>query len=276
MMNARCRLKRRPEVVADSRSANSFWRSAMTRGAARVRPPGRADKRAAALPPLEAGDHLDQKTFHARYEAMPPSVRAELIGGVVYMPSPLKPAHGETHIEIAGWLWTYKVATPGVEGYDNVTAILSSISEVQPDACLIIAPEKGGQMRVNKKGYLTGAPELVAEVASSSESYDLHSKKADYEKAGVREYVVAAVRPGRVYWFVRRQGRFEERAPDDAGVFRSEVFPGLWLDPEALLRHDSLRVLEVLRQGLATPEHAAWVARLAATKGKAKRKKKGG
>ena len=35
------------------------------------------------IPSLEPGDHLDQKTFHARYEAIPENVRAELIGGVV-------------------------------------------------------------------------------------------------------------------------------------------------------------------------------------------------
>ena len=53
------------------------------------------------LPPLEAGDHLDQATFHARYEAMPPDFRAELIGGVVFVPSPLRSEHGESH----AWLW---------------------------------------------------------------------------------------------------------------------------------------------------------------------------
>jgi hypothetical protein len=46
--------------------------------------------RARTLPPLENGDQLDQKTFHARYEAMPEDCRAELIGGIVYMPSPQK------------------------------------------------------------------------------------------------------------------------------------------------------------------------------------------
>jgi Uma2 family endonuclease len=240
-----------------------------------VRRSGPAGWRGTTLPPLETGDHLDQKTFHARYEAMPPSVRAELIGGVVYMPSPLKQPHGRAHPEVIGWLWYYQAETPGVEAYDNATVILSSSSEVQPDGCLIVSPEKGGQTRVNEEGYLEGVPELVAEVASSSESYDLHSKKRDYQQAGVREYVVAALRPGRVYWFVLRDGQYEEVTPAQDGVLRSEAFPGLWLDPAALLRHDSGRVLEVLRQGLATPEHAAWVAQLAATKAKAKRKKKG-
>ena len=36
------------------------------------------------LPRLENGEHLDQKTFHARYAEMPKSVKAELIGGTVY------------------------------------------------------------------------------------------------------------------------------------------------------------------------------------------------
>ena len=43
---------------------------------------------------------------------------------------------------------------------------------------------------------------------------------------------------------------------------RSEVFPGLWLDPRALLTQDWPRLLAVLGQGLASPEHAAFVARL--------------
>ena len=46
------------------------------------------------LPLLEAGDHLDQATFHARYKAMPPSFHAELIGGMVIVPSPLSRGHG--------------------------------------------------------------------------------------------------------------------------------------------------------------------------------------
>jgi Uma2 family endonuclease len=248
----------------------------MASGAARVRSSGKAGRQSVELPPLEPGDHLDQKTFHARYEAMPPQTRAELIGGIVYMPSPLKPPHGRTHVVLAGWLWSYEGATPGVETYDSTTAILGPDSEPQPDLCLLVAPAKGGQMHVNEEGYLEGPPELVAEVASSTESYDLHSKKNDYEEAGVREYIVVALRPGRVYWFVRRQGRFEELAPGTDGILRSEVFPGLWLDPDALLQNDRKRLLNVLNQGLATPEHAAWVATLAARKPKRKRGKKGG
>jgi Uma2 family endonuclease/mono/diheme cytochrome c family protein len=137
-------------------------------------------------------------------------------------------------------------------------------SEPQPDACLRILPEHGGQAREENE-YIVGPPELVVEVASSTEAIDLHAKRADYERAGVREYVVVALRQARVLWFVLRDGRFQDLAPAADGSLRSEVFPGLWLDPAALLRGDLPRVLEVLRQGLATPEHTALVARLGGT-----------
>jgi Uma2 family endonuclease len=221
-----------------------------------------AEAKETTLPPLENGDHLDQKTFHARYEAMPAGTRAELIGGVVHMPSPLKPRHGRIHTGIMKWLGAYEDATPNTELFDNTTAILGEASEPQPDAYLIVAPERGGQMRMNEDEYLEGAPELVAEVALSTEATDLHAKKSDYERAGVREYIVVALRQNRVYWFVSRNGHFVELTPDDNGIIRSEVFPGLWLDPAALLRLDGPRIREVLQQGLATPEHAAFVARL--------------
>jgi hypothetical protein len=53
-------------------------------------------------------------------------------------------------------------------------------------------------------------------------------------------------------------------AADPDGIFRSRVFPGLWLHADALLRLDGVQVMEVLQQGLATPEHAAFVQQLQA------------
>jgi hypothetical protein len=224
---------------------------------------GRFSRRSKAVPPLENGDRLDQKTFHARYEAMPPDTRAELIGGIVFMPSPQKLPHGRYQHLLSHWLGDYEVATPGTQVLDNSTSILGPESEPQPDSCLRLLPECGGQTREDDENYLRGAPELMAEVAWATESIDLHAKKRDYEKAGVREYVVVALRMKRVFWFIRRRGKFRELAAGDDGVFRSEVFPGLWLDAAALLRGDRKRLLAVLRQGLASPEHEAFVARLA-------------
>jgi hypothetical protein len=78
---------------------------------------------------------------------------------------------------------------------------------------------------------------------------------------------VVVLRQARVVWWVARQGAFVELAPGTDGFYRSEVFPGLWLDPAALLRGDGPRLREVLRQGLATPEHAAFVLKLSAVSG---------
>ncbi len=216
-----------------------------------------------ALPPLVAGERLDQKTFHARYEAMPPDVRAELVGGVVYvMTSPLKSHHGELHSELMTWLTLYKAATPGTRVLDNATMILGDYGEVQPDGMLLLRPECGGRTHENADGYVEGTPELVAEVSVASESYDLNVKRQDYERAGVREYLVVVVRQNRVAWWVRRGQSFEPLEPGADGTYRSECFPGLWLDGAALLRCDSAQVHAVLRQGLASEEHARFVEQL--------------
>ena len=212
--------------------------------------------------PLEAGDHLDQKTFHARYEGMPPGTRAELIGGVVHMPSPMRLPHARLQRRVSAWLNDYEEFTPGVEGGDSPTIILGDDSEPQPDCCLYIRPEKGGQVRISEDEYITGAPELVVEIASSTESYDLHSKKRDYERAGVREYVVVALRQQKVFWFILGDGQFTELRLAQDGIYRSQVFPGLWLDSHALLKLDDKRTREVLRQGCTSAEHAAFVKRL--------------
>jgi Uma2 family endonuclease len=215
------------------------------------------------LPPLVNGDHLDQKTFHERYEAMP-EVRAELIGGIVYMSSSAqKIRHGHHHLKLAGLASDYVDETPGTEGCVNATSILGPDAEPQPDACLYILPENGGQTAVDDKGYMTGAPEWVGEISDSTESIDLNRKKLDYEKAGVCEYLVAAVRTKQMFWFIRRRGKFKPLPEGADGIVRSEVLPGFWLDADAFLNRDSKRLLAALCHGLASAEHAAFVAKLA-------------
>ncbi len=218
-----------------------------------------------SLPPLVEGQRLDQPTFHRLYEAMPRGTRAELINGVVFMPSPVGHEHGTAHVPVIVWLHYYVEQTPGLQVVDNATAILGNRSESQPDAFLHILPEWGGRTRVEKK-MLRGAPELVVEVAHSSRYVDLGPKLEDYQRAGVLEYVVRALEPDQVLWFVLRDGVLVQQEPGDDGLYRSVNFPGLWLDPEALIRGDGRRLRAVIDLGCATPEHAAFVARLAAAR----------
>jgi Uma2 family endonuclease len=215
--------------------------------------------------PLEPGDRLTRAEFERRYEAMPHLIKAELIEGVVYMPSPVRQRrHGRPHAHLIAWLVQYEAGTPGVEVGDNSTARLDLDNEPQPDALLLIDPARGGQARIGTDDYIEGAPELVAEVASSSASYDLHTKLHVYRRSGVREYIVWRVLEQALDWFVLRDGQYERLLPGSDGVLRSEVFAGLWLDPAALLRGDIAAVLTAVQQGIASPEHVAFVARMSA------------
>ena len=179
------------------------------------------------------------------------------------MPSPVRHGrHSHPHTRLVGWLANYETDTPGVEAGDNGTIRLDLDNEPQLDAFLIIRPEQGGQVRISADDYIEGAPELVAEVASSSASYDLGMKLHAYRRSGVREYVVWRVLDRQVDWFVNREGRFELMPPAADGILRSTVFPGLWLDAAALVRGDKATVQAILQQGLHSAEHDDFVARL--------------
>jgi Uma2 family endonuclease len=211
---------------------------------------------------LVEGRRLDQPTFHALYESMAPGTRAELTNGVVFMPGPVGIAHGKAHVPVIVWLDYSAENTPGVEVLDNATTILGWKSEPQPDAMLRILPECGGRTR-NVRGFIQGAPELVVEVSKATRYADLGPKLTDYERAGVLEYVVLALDPDEVVWFEQNHGILDQRQIPRDGIYRSAAFPGLWLDPLALVNNDGRRLRAVLDLGCATPEHAAFVARLA-------------
>ena len=215
---------------------------------------------------LVEGDHLDQPEFHRRYEATPPGFKAELIDGVVFMPSPVSRGHGHSQGVSIIWLGYYVLETPGVWASGEVTVILGNRSELQPDAVLRINPESGGQ--TTDKTYVYGAPELVIEISRSSRYIDLGPKLKDYSRAGVSEYVVRALDPDEIHWFRQTEGALTRVAPDPDGLYRSAVFPGLRLDPAALFSGDLRRLRQVVEQGVATLEHAAFVARLAEKRSK--------
>jgi Uma2 family endonuclease len=217
----------------------------------------------ATFPSLVADQRLSQAEFLRRYEATPPGFKAELIGGVVHVPSPVGREHGRSSVDIITWLGWYRSRTPGVDALDNATTAMDELGVPQPDAQLRILPECGGQTR-DEGQFVAGAPELVVEVARSSRPFDLGDKRADYERAGVREYLVVTLEPDEVYWYFRRAKKLARVRPGRDGLYRSKAFPGLWLDPAALLQRDLAGVLATLDRGLATPEHAAFVAHLAA------------
>ena len=215
------------------------------------------------LPRLEPGDHLTRQEFERRYDAMPELKKAELIEGIVFMGSPVRLRHhGRPHGIVMAWLVIYEAETPGVIAGDNVSVRLDGDNMPQPDGVLMIDPARGGKAMVSSDDYIEGGPELVVEVAASSASMDLNTKREVYRRNNVREYIVWRVLDRAIDWFVQREGSFQPLPLGPDGIHRSDVFPGLWLDPGALVDSDLSRVLEVLRQGIAGPAHADFVARL--------------
>ncbi|MBX3054141.1 MAG: Uma2 family endonuclease [Caldilineaceae bacterium] len=217
------------------------------------------------LPPLENGDRLSREEFERRYEAMSHLKKAELIKGVVYMASPvLLPTHAQPHARIITLLGNYAFATPGVNIADNGSVRIDDDNEPQPDACLWIDISGKGQAYVDKDGYLSGAPELVIEIAASSASYDLHDKLEVYRYSGVREYGVWLTYRREFYWFRLAGDDYQAVLPDEKGIIASTAFPGLCLNLKALLTDDMTWAMADLQAGLQSDEHRDFVEWLAA------------
>ena len=216
---------------------------------------------------LENGDRMTQAEFHRVYENYDEDVKFELIGGVVYMAAAMRHPHGSFHIKLTYALEHFATATPGIEIADNASVILGDESEPQPDLSMRIETDCGGQSHIDERGYLTGAPELVAEIAHSSRALDLHAKRDDYQRAGVLEYVVLCVEERELHWFHFPTGTQIE--PTREGIYRSRVFPGLWIDGPALMAKNSIQLRATVERGLARREHATFVRRLAAIRKKA-------
>lgn len=222
---------------------------------------------ASVVPPLENGDRLTRCEFERRYALRPDLKKAQLIEGIVYMPSPVSLVHAEAHSAIQSVLGVYAAFTTGVRAADNATVRLDLDNEPQPDILLRIAPAAGGRSRVSDDDYIEGPPELVVEIAASSTSIDLHAKLRAYRRNGVQEYVVWQTRNRRIDWFELADGDYRPLPADDAGVVRSRVFPGLRLAVGALLNGDLAGALRVLQAGIDSDEHRRFVARLAETTG---------
>ncbi len=205
--------------------------------------------------------------FERRYQEMSHIKKAELIEGVVYVASPVRMAsHGRPHAVLVGWLLVYKAATSGVDLADNATVRLDIDNEPQPDALLRLEPEVSGNSKISEDDYVEGAPELIAEIAASSASYDLNDKLNAYRRNGVQEYIVWQIYENNLDWFSLEEGKYVNLQPDATGVIHSQTFPSLWLPVTALLEGNSAEVLAVLQQGLQTAQHQAFVEHLSRQK----------
>jgi Uma2 family endonuclease len=217
------------------------------------------------VPPLQPNDRLTREEFLRRWELHPEIKFAELIGGVVRMPSPIKMEHGDRESDLGLWLSYYQAKTPGTRSSHNITTLMLEDCP-QPDLHLRIVTASGGQSD-DSGPYLAGAPELVVEICASSAVYDLQEKLELYQEAGVREYVAVVLGDRVLRWHQLVSGKYELMQRPADGVWRSGLFPGLWLDEAAFWVDDHARMLATVDEGLQTPEHGEFVRQLAARRG---------
>lgn len=217
--------------------------------------------------PLESGDRLTRREFERRYDAMPNLKKAELIEGVVYMPSPVRTKnHGIPHGHIILWIGTYSAATAGTNFADNATLRLDPDNEPQPDISLWIDENCGGHSSISEDDYLEGGPELIIEIAASSASYDSHEKLKIYRRNGIQEYIIWSVYDRAIDWYSLQDEEYVRLTPDSEGVIESRFFAGLRLNIEAMLSGDLAKVLEDLQEGISSAEHENFVQTLANAK----------
>lgn len=227
-----------------------------------VRPTFGATTRTSDIPPLESGDRLNLREFLRRYAAMPHVKKAELIEGTVFMGAAVRHTqHGRPHSWLSAIVATYGMRA-GLDFGDNSTVELDQDNAPQPDVLMFLPTEFGGRAKVNTDGYLEGPPDFVAEISASTVSIDLHGKFRAYKKNGVREYVVWRVQEDAVDWFVLESNEFLPLAQDENGIYRSRLFPGLWLNVPALLGQNAEALWATLDAGLATNEFRDFAARI--------------
>jgi Uma2 family endonuclease len=197
----------------------------------------------ASVPPLRAGDRLTRDEFERRWELHPEIKKAELIDGLVYTEMTVSRSHGKHHAQLMAPLALYVARTSDIELLDNVTVRLG-YNDFQPDA--LIRRINGGTTTLSKDDCVDGPPELVAEVAASSASYDTHLKKEAYRRGGVREYLVWQVYEERIDWWRLENGDYAALEPDADGIIESREFPGLRLHVPALMSGDLPTVLATI------------------------------
>ncbi|MEW6301960.1 MAG: Uma2 family endonuclease [Verrucomicrobiota bacterium] len=225
---------------------------------------GAKSRSAMRLLPLLNGDHLTVPEFERRYQTMPEDKKAELIEGIVVMSPPISNTHGEAQFTLGLILKRYANATAGVKCGGNISIRLDGKNEYQPDGLLRIATGPSARSHITSNDLLEGAPEFIVEITVSSASYDLHEKKAVYQRNGVAEYFVWQVMDSQIHWFALENGEYVELKAASDGVIKSRVFPGLWINTRALLANDDDKVLRALDKGLKSAEHAALVKKLSA------------
>ncbi len=171
----------------------------------------------------------ERMTAEAFFRHAPEDRKAELIDGVMIMPSPPTVRHER----LVGFLFTlvrmYCEDHDLGEVHGSRTAVMLAEDQVAEPDVLFVAKARAAIIR---DAGVFGAPDLVIEVLSASTiAYDRGPKFRAYERAGVRElWLIDPYGPAGTEFYQRAGEAFKPAMPDADGILHAVALPGFKLN----------------------------------------------
>jgi Uma2 family endonuclease len=175
----------------------------------------------------------EQMTAEEFFCDAPEDRKAELIDGVMIMPSPAHDTHEALFHFLFRLLGDYVEENTLGTIRGSRTAVELDVDQAPEPDILFVARERRNIIR--PKG-IVGAPDLVIEILSASTARnDRGPKFRAYQRAGVRElWLIDPYGPAGTEFFQLQNGRFVPTAPDDNGRIHSIAVHGFWIDVQWL------------------------------------------
>jgi Uma2 family endonuclease len=172
---------------------------------------------------------VERMTAEEFFRGAPEDRKAELIDGVMIMPSPPFDPHERLQNFLLTLLRVYVEELELGEVRGSRTPVELGIDQVPEPDVLFVAKQRAHI--IQNKGIL-GAPDLVIEILSAGTAHrDRGRKFRAYERAGVGElWLIDPYGPTGTKFYHLRNGRFSLVRPDKNGILRSAVVSGFWIN----------------------------------------------
>jgi Uma2 family endonuclease len=179
---------------------------------------------------VEIAERMTAEEF---FRDAPEDRKAELIDGVMIVPSPATTTHERLQGFLFALLRGYAEEHDLGEVLGSRTAVALAEDQAPEPDILFVAKERLAILQ--EKGVI-GAPDLVVEILSAStQRYDRGPKFRAYAHAGVRElWLIDPYGPEGTEFFQRREQELVQMKPDAQGIFRSVALPGFWIEVQWL------------------------------------------
>jgi Uma2 family endonuclease len=175
---------------------------------------------------VEVAERMTAAEF---FRDAPEDRKAELIDGVMIMPSPPLVVHERLFRFLFQLLGSYIEELDLGEVLGSRTAVALDIEQAPEPDLFFVAKERLGVIQA--KGVF-GAPDLVIEILSvGTVKNDRGPKFRAYERAGVHElWLIDPYGPAGTEFFRLIDGRFAPVMPDENDRVYAVAVPGFWID----------------------------------------------